>query len=195
MSGPESIAPEWIERVRAREPAASRELVEQLQPLVLRIVRAHRPWRMSEEDLCQEVFMRVFASLGQYRGAVPFHHWVSRVAVNTCIDQLRRQRARPELRWADLDASTARAVEALGNPAGEDSAADTVALRDLLDQVLATLPPRDRLILQLTALEQRSLQEVSALTGWSQTLIKVRAFRARRRLRQALEQLQREEGG
>jgi RNA polymerase sigma-70 factor (ECF subfamily) len=86
-------------------------------------------------------------------------------------------------------------VEALGNPAGEDSAADTVALRDLLDQVLATLPPRDRLILQLTALEQRSLQEVSALTGWSQTLIKVRAFRARRRLRQALEQLQREEGG
>jgi RNA polymerase sigma factor (sigma-70 family) len=195
MSGPESIAPEWIERVRAREPAASRELVEQLQPLVLRIVRAHRPWRMAEEDLCQEVFMRVFASLGQYRGAVPFHHWVSRVAVNTCIDQLRRQRARPELRWADLDASTARAVEALGNPAGEDSAADTVALRDLLDQVLATLPPRDRLILQLTALEQRSLQEVSALTGWSQTLIKVRAFRARRRLRQALEQLQREEGG
>ena len=195
MSGPESIAPEWIERVRAREPAASRELVEQLQPLVLRIVRAHRPWRMAEEDLCQEVFMRVFASLGQYRGAVPFHHWVSRVAVNTCIDQLRRQRARPELRWADLDASTARAVEALGNPAGEDSAADTVALRDLLDQVLATLPPRDRLILQLTALEQRSLQEVSALTGWNQTLIKVRAFRARRRLRQALEQLQREEGG
>ncbi|MEN9813171.1 MAG: polymerase sigma-E factor [Verrucomicrobiota bacterium] len=195
MSGPESIAPEWIERVRAREPAASRELVEQLQPLVLRIVRAHRPWRMAEEDLCQEVFMRVFASLGQYRGAVPFHHWVSRVAVNTCIDQLRRQRARPELRWADLDASTARAVEALGNPAGEDSAAETVALRDLLDQVLATLPPRDRLILQLTALEQRSLQEVSALTGWSQTLIKVRAFRARRRLRQALEQLQREEGG
>ena len=139
--------------------------------------------------------MRVFASLGQYRGAVPFHHWVSRVAVNTCIDQLRRQRVRPELRWADLDAATARAVEALGNPAGEDSAADTVALRDLLDQVLATLPPRDRLILQLTALEQRSLQEVSALTGWSQTLIKVRAFRARRRLRQALEQLQREEGG
>lgn len=195
MSGPEPIAPEWIERVRARDPVASRELVEQLQPLVLRIVRAHRPWRMAEEDLSQEVFMRVFASLGQYRGAVPFHHWVSRVAVNTCIDQLRRQRARPELRWADLDASTARAVEALGNPAGEDSAADSVALRDLLDKVLATLPPRDRLILQLTALEQRSLQEVSALTGWSQTLIKVRAFRARRRLRQALEQLQREEGG
>jgi len=195
MSGPESIAPEWIERVRARDPLACRELVERLQPLVLRIVRAHRPWRMAEEDLSQEVFMRVFASLGQYRGAVPFHHWVSRVAVNTCIDQLRRQRVRPELRWADLDAATARAVEALGNPAGEDSAAENVALRDLLDQVLATLPPRDRLILQLTALEQRSLQEVSALTGWSQTLIKVRAFRARRRLRQALEQLQREEGG
>ncbi|MFM9092809.1 MAG: RNA polymerase sigma factor [Verrucomicrobiota bacterium] len=195
MSGTEPIDPGWIERVRARDPAASRELVERLQPLVLRIVRAHRPWRMAEEDLFQEVFMRVFAGLDQYRGAVPFHHWVSRVAVNTCIDHLRRQRARPELRWADLDADTARAVETLGHPDGGESAADALALRDLLERVLATLPPRDRLLLQLTALEQRSLQEVSALTGWSPTLIKVRAFRARRRLRQALERLRQEEGG
>lgn len=194
MSGPEPIDPAWLERVRAREPAASRELVERLQPLVLRIVRAHRPWRMAEEDLCQEVFMRVFASLDQHRGAVPFHHWVSRVAVNTCIDHLRRQRARPELRWADLDADTARAVENLGQTDREESAAEGFALRDLLEQILATLPPRDRLLLQLTALEQRSPQEVSALTGWSPTLIKVRAFRARQRLRQALERLRQEEG-
>src|SRR5262245_38091133 len=102
-----------LEGVRRREEAAARSLVERLYPLVARIVRAHRPQRMAEEDLCQEVFMTVFASLGQFRGNVPFEHWVSRVAVNTCIDHLRRQRSRPELRWADLSGDEAHALQSM----------------------------------------------------------------------------------
>ena len=72
MPSDPAIPRDWLERVIARDQTASRELVERLHPLVRRIVRAHRPWRMAEEDLCQEVFMSVFSSLGQYRGSVPF---------------------------------------------------------------------------------------------------------------------------
>jgi RNA polymerase sigma-70 factor (ECF subfamily) len=189
MPNAEPISREWIDRVRAREEAASRELVERLYPLVLRIVRAHRPQRMAEEDLCQEVFMSLFASLEQYRGSVPFDHWVSRVAVNTCIDHLRRHRSRPELRWADLTPDEALALESLhdGHPA--TSTGDAVATNDLLEKILASLPPEDRLVIQLMALEQRSVKEVCALTGWSAPLVKVRAFRARWKMRRFLEAL------
>ena len=89
-----------LERVRARDQAASRQLVEQLYPQVIRIVRSHLPRRVAEEDLSQEIFLKMFTRLDQYQGAVPFPHWVSRIAVTTCIDQLRAQKRRPEFRWA-----------------------------------------------------------------------------------------------
>ena len=82
-------------RVRQRNEDAARVLVEHLYPLVIKIVRAHRPSRLDETDLAQEIFMKMFANLEQYRGVVPFEHWVSRVAVTTCLDRLRAQKRRP----------------------------------------------------------------------------------------------------
>ena len=132
--------------------------------------------------------MSVFTCLGQYRGSVPFEHWVSRIAVNTCIDHLRRHRSRPELRWADLDEDEARALELLreGSEEGPDRSA---TLHDLLGRMMESLPPEDRLIIQLTSIEERPVKEVSALTGWSVPTVKIRAFRARRRMRRILDRL------
>jgi len=189
MQALDEISPRWLEQVRQRDESATRQLVERLYPLVVKIVRAHRPRQMAEEDLCQEVFMSVFEDLDQYRGAVPFEHWVSRVAVHTCIDQLRRHRARPEIRWADLSEEEAEALQALVADAAEPSAAQAAATRDLLGKLLDGLAPHDRLVIQWLELEDRSVSEVRALTGWSSTLVKVRAFRARRKMRAALEKL------
>ena len=61
-----------VERVRQRDEEAARALLNHLYPLVLKLVRAHLPRRTSEEDLAQTVFMKVFASIDQYAGAVPF---------------------------------------------------------------------------------------------------------------------------
>src|ERR1035437_10399171 len=91
-----------LDLVRQRDQAAALALVQQLHPLVIRIVRAHLPRRVAEEDLAQDIFLKMFTRLEQYKGAVPFSHWVSRIAVTTCIDQLRAQKRRPEFRWADL---------------------------------------------------------------------------------------------
>src|SRR5579863_6560699 len=91
-----------LERVRRRDEDAARELFQHLYPLVIKVVRSHLPRRMSEEDLMQTVFMKVFVNLDQYSGRAPLEHWVSRIAVNTCIKALRAEKARPELRRADL---------------------------------------------------------------------------------------------
>src|SRR5215207_8566850 len=100
-------------RVRTRDQAACRQLVEQLYPQVIRIDRSHLPRRVAEEDLAQEVFMKMFTRLDQYQGAVPFPHWVSRIAVTTCIDHLRAQKRRPEFRWADLSENEADVLDAV----------------------------------------------------------------------------------
>lgn len=182
-----------LDRVRAGDQIAARELVEHLYPLVIRIVRSHLPRRVQEEDLCQEVFMKMFSRLGQFQGSVPFSHWVSKIAVTTCIDQLRAQKRRPEFRWADLSENEAEVLDAVLTNENEVAANDALAARELVSKLMAQLKPEDRLVLQLLDLERKTLVEISEVTGWSTTLIKVRAFRARRKLQKLFKQLQKQE--
>jgi RNA polymerase sigma-70 factor (ECF subfamily) len=182
-----------LERVRRRDQAAARELVEHLHPLVIRIVRAHLPRRVQEEDLSQEVFLKMFTRIEQYKGSVPFTHWVSRIAVTTCIDQLRAQKRRPEFRWADLSENEAEVLDSVLTSERDVAPDDALAARELVHKLLDQLKPEDRLVIQLLDLEQKSVAEVSQLTGWNQALVKVRAFRARRKLKKFFEDLKRKE--
>src|SRR3990172_5952849 len=171
--------PRCLERVRQRDQAAARELVGHLYPLVIRIVRAHLPRRAAEEDLAQEVFLKMFTRLDQFQGSVPFTHWVSRIAVTTCIDQLRAQKRRPEFRWADLSEKEAEVLDAVMVDQSGVAANDSLAARELVQKLLD--------------LEQRSVAEISDFTGWNPSLVKVRAFRARRKLKKLFEELRRKE--
>lgn len=184
-----------LERVRQQDQDAARELVEQLYPLVIRIVRTHLPSRSAEEDLAQEVFMKLFSRLDQYeaRACIPFEHWVSRLAVRTCLDALRAERRRPELRWSDLSEEQSAWLEFM--LVDESARPDTspASARELLERLLAQLSSADRLVISLLDLEQRSVREIGQLTGWSVTLVKVRAFRARRKLRKLAEALKKQE--
>jgi RNA polymerase sigma-70 factor (ECF subfamily) len=185
--------PACLERVRRRDQAAARELVEHLYPLVIRIARSHLPRRVAEEDLAQEIFLKMFTRLDQYKGEVAFSHWVSRIAVTTCIDQLRAQKRRPEFRWADLSEQEAEVLDSVLTSDGEVAANDALASRELVYKLLGQLKADDRLVLQLLDLEQRSVAEISELTGWNQSLVKVRAFRARGKLKKLFEELERKE--
>jgi len=179
--------------VRADDQRAARELVEHLYPLVIRIVRSHRPRRVAEEDLAQEVFLKMFSRLTQYQGAVPLTHWVSRIAVTTCIDHLRAQKRRPEFRWADLSESEADVLDAVLTNEREVPANDALAATELVEKLLSQLKPDDQLVLRLLDLEQKTIAEIAALTGWNQSLIKVRAFRARRKLQKLFLELRKKE--
>lgn len=186
--------PACLEGVRCGNEAACRALVQHLHPLVIRIVRAHLPRRTPEEDLAQEIFIKMFRRLDQYEGKVPFPNWVSRIAVTTCIDHLRAQKRRPEYRWADLSETEAEVLDAITRDETGPNPADGMASRELVRKLLETLGPKDRTVITMLDLEQKSLAEISAITGWTQTMIKVRAFRARRKLQQTFNRLQEREG-
>jgi RNA polymerase sigma factor (sigma-70 family) len=178
-----------LDRVRKRDQIAARELVEHLHPLVIRIVRSHLPRRVSEEDLAQEIFLKMFTRMDQYQGAVPFTHWVSRIAVTTCIDQLRAQKRRPELRWADLSERETDVLDSAITNENDVAPDDALAAKELVQKLMGQLKPEDRLVIQYLDLDQKSIAEISQLTGWNQTLVKVRAFRARRKLQRFYREL------
>src|SRR5512133_600256 len=102
-----------VDRARQGDDDAARELIRQLYPVVAKVVRGYRPRRAAEEDLSQMIFIKVFQNLAQYSGKVPISHWVSRIAVNTCRNQLMAEKARPELRHADLSEEQAAMLENL----------------------------------------------------------------------------------
>jgi RNA polymerase sigma factor (sigma-70 family) len=174
-----------VDRARGGDDTAARELIRQLYPLVAKIVRGYRPRRAAEEDLAQMIFVKVFQNLAQYSGKVPISHWVSRIAVNTCRNQLMAEKARPELRHADLSEEQASMLENLAsdNTLSPDR---KLAARDLVEKLLAMLKPVERLVIDMLYLQERSVAEVQKLTGWTATTIKVRAFRARQKLRKQI---------
>ena len=175
-----------VEAVLRNDDEAARELVRRLYPLVAKLVRAHRPRRTAEEDLCQMIFIKVFQKLSQFSGKVPLEHWVSRIAVNTCLNQIEAEKARPEIRYADLSEEEQVVVENLATSARELAPDERLASRQLVEHLLGLLKPVERLAIDLLYLQGRSVEEIRKITGWSAALIKVRAFRARQKMKDQL---------
>jgi RNA polymerase sigma factor (sigma-70 family) len=181
--------PACIRDVQEGDEDAARDLMDRLYPLVLKLVRAYLPRRTAEEDLVQTVFMKIFARLHQYSGLVPIERWVCRITVNTCLNQLQKEKIRPEWRFSDLSDSQQRFLEQLPAPDGASSCNGTLAA-EVVVRLLRMLKPADRLVIQLLHMEQKSILEIAEITGWSVPMIKVRAFRARNKLKKLLRDME-----
>jgi RNA polymerase sigma-70 factor, ECF subfamily len=182
----DGVSHELVAAALRQDEAAARELVRALYPLVAKIVRAHPPVRTAEEDLCQMIFIKVLQKLPQFSGAVPLEHWVSRIAVNTCLNQIRAEKTRPELREADLSEEQVAVIQNLASTADELGPDQSFASRQLVEHLMNALKPQERLVIDLLYLQQRSVAEIRGATGWSPTLVKVRAFRARQKMKRLL---------
>ncbi len=179
-----------LPRVRAREAAAAEALVELLYPAVMAVVERRRPRSVDAEDIAQEVFGKLFQHLDGFRGGAPeLGAWVRRTAFTTCLNHHRWRKSRPELRWADLPEEQLAALEAVHADTAATSPAEQAGGRDLIETLLAQLPPKERLLVEMVDVEQRGWEEVKALTGWSAVNIRVRLFRARRKLRRIFNEL------
>ena len=135
------------------------------------------------------IFIKLFQKLSQFSGKVPLEHWVSRIAVNTCLNQIAAEKVRPELRHADLSEEEQAVVQNLAASSEELAPDRQFASRQLVEHLLDLLKPAERLVIDLLYLQQRSVEEIRQLTGWSTSLIKVRAFRARRKMKDQLDKI------
>jgi RNA polymerase sigma-70 factor (ECF subfamily) len=125
------------------------------------------------EELVHDVFVEAYLSLGRYRGDAPLEHWLQRIATRVGYRYWKR-RERERVAPLPADVHDPRLV---ADRSAED-AAEAVA------ELLERLSPRDRLVLTLLYIESRSVAEAAEMAGWSQTMVKVQAYRARKRLRE-----------
>jgi RNA polymerase sigma factor (sigma-70 family) len=183
---------ECLERGREGDEQAALDLFHYMYPHVTKLVLANLPVRESAEDLVQQVCVKVLKNLKQFSGKVPFLHWVSRIAVNTCLNQIRHEKRRPELRLADLGEDEAKVVEQLASSPGELDVSEQYAAKELVEKLLGSLKPDDRLLMRLMYIEGHQVDEIAALTGWHSSMIKVRVFRARAQLRRKYSLLMKE---
>jgi RNA polymerase sigma-70 factor (ECF subfamily) len=139
------------------------------------------------------IFIKVFQRLSQFSGNVPIEHWVSRIAVNTCLNQIESEKVRPEVRHADLSIEEQAVVENLASSSDELAPDQRFASRQLVEHLLAALKPVERLAVDLLYLQGRGVEEVRKITGWSAALVKVRAFRARQKMKQQLAKISEKE--
>jgi RNA polymerase sigma-70 factor (ECF subfamily) len=182
---------ELIAAVLRGDSASFEPLVVKYSPRVFATARRYARRESEAEDIAQEVWLKAFQKLKSFRGEAPFEHWLMRLAVRTCYDFLRAHQRNRETTFSELSEPENEWLErVVRQPDTATEHAD--AARTLVQRVLDQLSPSARLIITLLEIEERSVKEISTLTGWSVPLVKVRAFRARAQMRKLVAKIAKE---
>lgn len=183
---------ELIKRILAGDDDAFEALVRLHSPRVFSIIGSFFRRRDMIEDIGQEVFAKAFFSLSTFTLGRSFEAWVAKIAVNACYDHLRAQRRRIDQQSPHETQQEDEWFELQMLEVARDRHASAERQRDaaeIADRLLSKLDPEDRLVVVLIDRDGYSVKEVSEMTGWGQSKVKVRAFRARRTLRAAMKRL------
>ena len=184
VSDREETELDLVHRAQRGDEAAFAALADRYRDRVFGTASRFARGRHELEDLAQDIFLKVWKGLGSYREDAPFEHWFMRITVRTCYDFLRKHRRRRESEILVDETPVPRLPDHVTT---EDRTRARREAWEVVQQLLDTLPEKDRLVVTLVDLERRSIKEASELTGWSESNVKVRAFRARRRMREAYE--------
>jgi RNA polymerase sigma-70 factor, ECF subfamily len=182
---------ELIAAVLKGDTASFEPLVAKYSPRLFATARRYARRDDEVEDVVQEIWSKAFLKLASFRGDAPFEHWLMRMAVRTCYDFLREHQRNRENTFTELTTEEDDWLERVMS-APEQASNDADAAKQLVQKLLGMLSPPARLIIQLLEIEDRSVKEISALTGWSVPLVKVRAFRARAEMKKCLARIARD---
>ena len=182
---------ELIAAVLQGDSASFEPLVQKYSPRVFATARRYARRESEVEDIAQEVWLKAFDKLKSYRGEAPFEHWLMRLTVRTCYDFLRGHQRSRESTFSDLTEAEDDWLERF-RAQPETASEDAEAAKLLVERVMEKLSPQARLIITLLEIEDRSVKEIAALTGWSVPLVKVRAFRARAEMRKIVSRMARD---
>jgi RNA polymerase sigma-70 factor (ECF subfamily) len=179
-----------LARIRQGAQDDFAELVSRHQSHVCTILYRYERDRQKLEDLAQETFVKAWRSLEQFDGRAPIEHWLSKIAVRVALDHLRKERRhRHEIGLAELGEDALEWLQS-DKEQGELGAREAA---ELLALAMRELSPAEQLVITMQELEGRSVKEISELTGSSSVAVRVRALRARAKLRRALERLEKGE--
>jgi len=178
---------ELIAEVLDGHPDSFEPLVVKYQPRVFAIARRYARREDEVEDIVQTVFIKAYSKLNSFRGEAPFEHWLMRMATFTCYDFLRKHQRNREWNATDLSSEENDWLENVGEESTVKT--DQDAAKALVNKLLDGLKPVDRHIIILLDLEGKSVKEISELTNLSESNVKVKAHRARDKMKKLLTHL------
>ena len=184
---------ELVAAVVGGEVDSFEELILRYQPRIFGMARKYFRNESDVEDVVQTIFTKTFQKLGSFKHTAPFEHWFMRLSVNTCYDALRRRSNHREQSISDLMFEDDSWQTRLDNIPDLDDQEALAKASELVHAVLGQIADKSRIVLTMQELEGRSIKEIAELTGWSISLVKVQAFRARKEMRAAVQRFLRKE--
>ena len=179
-----------VRRVKARDELAFREMVEQYQSKVFSIIYGILRNRNDAEDIAQQVFTKIYFSIGSFDSRSALLTWVHRIAVNECYDYLRKKQVRKLVYESDVSAEDAERLETTESGSHHTPPLeDQLAERDLVVKLLSKVSEEARSLILLKEVEGHSVEELAAMTGLNENTIKIKLFRTRKKLLAAASRL------
>jgi RNA polymerase sigma-70 factor (ECF subfamily) len=173
----------------AGDQIAFQEVVERYQSRIFRVIYGILRNRADADEIAQEVFAKVYFSMRTFDCRCTLFTWIYRVAVNECYAYLRKRRVKLVLE-CDL-AAEGRAIELDSTADGQPTADRALVERDFINQLLARMPSKDRVLLLWKEADGFSISQLAAMTGLNVNTVKGRLFRARQRLIEVAKHLSR----
>jgi RNA polymerase sigma-70 factor (ECF subfamily) len=167
----------YIEQVVGGDPSAYASLVNKHKAMVFTIVVKILRSREEAEEIAQDVFLKAFNALSSFKGDAKFSTWIYRIAYNTAISQSRRKK--PVFSAIDDEMIDNYTTDAIGKSVNELSKEDQIAA---VKKVMDALPEEENLLLTLFYKKEKSIEEISEITGYSQSNVKVKLYRIRKRM-------------
>jgi RNA polymerase sigma-70 factor, ECF subfamily len=179
-----------VRRVQARDEIAFREIVDRYQAKVFSIIYGILRNHNDAEDIAQQVFAKVYFSIGNFDFRSSLLTWIYKITVNECYDYLRKKRVRKLVYESDFSEEDAARMEA-SDPATDPSPPvdRKLAQHDLVLKLLDKVSAEDRNLIVLKEVEGHSVEELAAMTGLNENTIKVKLFRTRQKLLKAAQRL------
>lgn len=181
---------ELVRRVQARDESAFAEIVERYQTKVFSIIFGILRNRNDAEDIAQQVFAKVYFSIGNFDFRSSLLTWIYKITVNECYDYLRKKRVRKLVYESDFSEEESLVMENSESATDRRPGVDTrLAERDFVLKLLAKVSEEDRALMLLKEVEGHSVEELAVMTGLNENTIKVKLFRARQKLLKAASRL------
>jgi RNA polymerase sigma-70 factor (ECF subfamily) len=174
---------ELVRRAQKEDKEAFEELIRRHQNRVFAVAGGILRRREDVEDISQQVFVKAYFSLKRFDQRAAFSTWLYKITVNECWDLLRKKKVRPLVYESDLSEEQAKQVA--GSELARDPQPDIserIQAREQVEQLLEGVDERDRLMLMLKEVEGFSIEEIADVMELNANTVKVRLFRARRRI-------------
>jgi len=184
-----------VRRVQAKDEIAFREIVERYQTKVFSIIYGILRNHNDAEDIAQQVFSKIYFSIGNFDFRSSLLTWIYKITVNECYDYLRKKRVRKLVYESDFSEEDTMRMENSETARDQRPAVDkTLERQDLISKLLTKISAEDRTLIMLKEVEGHSVEELAQMTGMNENTIKVKLFRTRQKLLKAAQRLIRTSG-